>query len=212
MGKQESAMSASSNLLKASQELAQKSPLVRRRTISRDRMVGQLGNRDISEERGLVGSRRVSGTETAMASARKISGTETALASTRKISGSSLQGASSSMAVSSSRSESASMKTSSHMQSTSTMEASAHSEEVAEITSRMESASMQASSSMQTSTEMQSSSQSQSAATMSLTQLSLAEQEAVAAAASRGLVRQNTFTKDSIELSAEQLLALWPLI
>ena len=36
--KQESAMAASSSLLKASQELAQKSPLVRRRTMSRDRM------------------------------------------------------------------------------------------------------------------------------------------------------------------------------
>merc|ERR1719289_691817 len=79
----------------------------------------------------------------------------------------------------------------------------------------MESASMQASSSMKSSTEMhssshaqsvskmQSSSQSQSSATMAVTQLSSSEQETVAAAASRGLVRQNTFTKDSIELSAE---------
>merc|ERR1719228_703838 len=74
---------------------------------------------------------------------------------------------------------------------------------------------MQASSSMKSSTEMhsssqaqsvskmQSSSQSQSSATMAVTQLSSSEQELVASAASRGLVRQNTFTKDSIELSPE---------
>merc|ERR1711884_406788 len=107
--------------MKASQELAQKSPLVRRRTLSKDRMAAQ---RDKSEDRS-----------------------STAVARKTSITGSKEMSSSTVARSSSSRSES--LTRGHQLRAISTMEALAHSEEVAAITSRMESATLQSSSQME---------------------------------------------------------------
>ena len=145
-----SAMAASASLLKAGQEMAQKSPLVKKRTMSKDRFVSQretsnrnlraiesstirktsAPGRDISEERLTL---RPSDTrKTTISASTDISTFNTVPKST-------------------SRSASVSRRASAQLESISTMEASAHSAEVAEITSRMESATLQSSSNMKSS-------------------------------------------------------------
>ena len=114
--KQESAMAATASLMKASQELAKKSPLVRRRTVSRDRITAETSKELESVESSAETNKMI------MASARSAAATRSASATRR--------------------SSSATRRSSAlnQLQNISSLEASDLSAEVAEITSRMESA------------------------------------------------------------------------
>merc|ERR550532_3465442 len=109
-------MAATASLMKASQELAKKSPLVRRRTVSRDRMKAET-HKELENVESSVETNKM-----LMASVRSGSTTRNASATRRS--------------TSATRRSSALNQ----LQNISSLEASDLSAEVAEITSRMESA------------------------------------------------------------------------